>query len=42
MKKTEIHIKKKADGKTQYLTEVLPTIPTYIRSSQDLELPTER
>lgn len=28
MKKTEIHIKKKADGKTQYLTEVLPTIPT--------------
>ena len=28
MKKTEIYIKKKADGKTQYLTEVLPTIPT--------------
>ena len=28
MKKTEIHIKKKADGKIQYLTEVLPTIPT--------------
>ena len=28
MKKTEIYMKKKADGKTQYLTEVLPTIPT--------------
>lgn len=28
MKKIEIHIKKKVDGKTQYLTEVLPIIPT--------------
>lgn len=28
MRKTEIYMKKKADGKTQYLTEVLPTIPT--------------
>ena len=28
MKKVEISINKKVDGKTQYLTEVLPTIPT--------------
>lgn len=28
MEKIEIHINKKVDGKTQYLTEVLPTIPT--------------
>lgn len=28
MEKIEIHINKKANGKTQYLTEVLPTIPS--------------
>ena len=28
MEKIEIQISKKANGKTQYLTEVLPTIPS--------------